>query len=365
MRIVHVAPTIFGPGGLFGGGERYPLELARALAVHEDVTLISFGVEDRAWTEPGGLRIRVLRSRIHLRRHPAHPLAPLLPAALRNADVVHTHHTRSAPSRIAALAARSCGIFVVTTDHGLGGGGWAGVLPRLFHQFLAVSQFAASVTASPKPRTRVIYGGADPNVFRPDPGVSRRGVLYVGRLTPHKGVDRLIRALPDGVHLTVAGTGGHDRKPPECHYPQLLRQLARGREVTFTGPVNDGELPVLIRQASALVLPSVNVTCYGRTIGVSELLGLVLLEAMASETPVIASDLGGLPEVVCDGDTGFLVPPADVAALQERISELARNRPLAQRMGRSGREWVLDRFTWQHCAQRCLAAYADSPSGPR
>jgi glycosyltransferase involved in cell wall biosynthesis len=363
MRIVHVAPTMFGPGGLYGGGERYPVELARALAVHEDVTLISFGAEERAWIEPGGLRIHVLRSAVHLRRHPAHPLAPRLPAALHDADVVHTHHTRSAPSRIAAVTARSLGTFLVTTDHGLGGGGCAGLLPKLFYQFLAVSRFAAIATATPPHRTRVIYGGADPTVFRPDPEVCRRGVLYVGRLTPHKGVDRLIRALPNGVPLTVVGTGGHDRSRPEREYPSLLHLLAGGRDVTFTGPVNDADVPVLVRSAEVLVLPSVHVTCYRRTIRISELLGLVLLEAMASETPVIASDLDGLPEVVRDGETGFLVPPGDVAALRQRIGELAGNRRLVQRIGRAGRDLVLDRFTWRHCAQRCLAAYADSRSG--
>ncbi|HYT10580.1 MAG TPA: hypothetical protein VEL73_07955, partial [Mycobacteriales bacterium] len=61
MRIVHVVPTPFGAGGLLGGGERYPVELARALARSVDCELVTFGTVRRAWREPGGLRVRVLR----------------------------------------------------------------------------------------------------------------------------------------------------------------------------------------------------------------------------------------------------------------------------------------------------------------
>jgi glycosyltransferase involved in cell wall biosynthesis len=99
-------------------------------------------------------------------------------------------------------------------------------------------------------------------------------------------------------------------------------------------------------------LPSVEVTCYGRPVGISELLGLSVLEAMASGTPVVASRTGGVAEVVADGETGFLVEPGDVAALHDRLR-------LARRMGDAGRAAVLDRFTWAACADRCLAAYRE------
>src|ERR671932_205295 len=117
MRVVHVAPTPFGAAGIFGGGERYPLELARALARHVDCELVSFGAPAVA-REPGGLVVRTLRPIAPL-GHPAHAVAPGLPAALAGADVVHTHHAHSAPSRLAALVARVRGSTAVTTDHGL------------------------------------------------------------------------------------------------------------------------------------------------------------------------------------------------------------------------------------------------------
>jgi glycosyltransferase involved in cell wall biosynthesis len=205
----------------------------------------------------------------------------------------------------------------------------------------------------------VIYGGADPDRFRPDPASLRRGVLFVGRLTPHKGVDRLIQALPPGALMRVAGSTGHDPAPPERDYPKLLRQLAADRDVNFLGPVDEAELPALLRGAAVLVLPSVGRTCYGRTVEVSELLGLVVLEAMASGTPVVCSRLGGLPEIVQDGQTGFLVEPGNVAELRERLAELLGDAALAERLGKNAREVVQRRFTWQACARRCLEAYRE------
>ncbi|WP_433177852.1 glycosyltransferase family 4 protein [Actinoallomurus sp. CA-150999] len=350
-----MAPTVFGAGGVYGGGERYPLMLARALARGVDCELVTFGPGARLIREPGGLRIRVLRRWGCWRGHPAHPLALGLPSALADADVVHTHQLRSAPSRLAALVRRR---HLAVTDHGLGGGGWCGLLPRLFERFLVVSRFSARTLNAPPGRTDVLYGGADPAWYRPDPRADRAGVLFVGRITPHKGLDRLIQALPDGAELTVVGSTGHDPRPPESGYLVLLARLAAGKPVRFVGPVDDAEAARLYREAAVLVLPSVHRTCYGRTVEISELLGLTALEAMASGTPVICSRIGGLPEVVRDGETGFLTEPGDVGELRDRIRTLLADRVLARRLGDDARQLVLERFTWDRCAQRCLTAYA-------
>jgi alpha-maltose-1-phosphate synthase len=363
MRVVHVAPTAFGAEGLFGGGERYPLAPARALARQPgvDCELLTFGRSPAARTEPGGLRIRVVRPLGHWRRHPAHPLSLALVPTVRSAELVHTHHFRSAPSGLAALAAATTlrSTAGVTTDHGLGGNGERGVFPRLFDRFLTVSRYSAATLRAPPGKTRVVYGGADPSTFRPGPAEDRAGVLFVGRLTPHKGVDRLLRALPPDAELTIAGTPGHDRRHPEHDYPQRLRRLAAGRHVRFLGPVEDAALPALHRRAAVFVLPSVARTCYGRPVAISELLGLSVLEAMASATPVVASRIGGVPEVVVDGETGFLVEPGDVDALHDRIATLLSDRGLARRLGDNARAAVTARFTWEACALRCLTAYRE------
>jgi glycosyltransferase involved in cell wall biosynthesis len=359
MRVVHVAPTPFGDAGLFGGGERYPLELARAMAGQVDCELVTFAAEPRVVREATGLTIRVLRPVANLFGHPAHPLALGLPRAVRSADIVHTHHLRSTPSRLAAVAATVHRRRLVNTDHGLGGGDWLGLLPRLFDRFLTVSAYSARTLGAPADRTRVIYGGADTCRFTPGPASKPRGVLFVGRLTPHKGLDRLIEALPTGANLTVAGSTGHDPNPPESEYPALLARLAAIRPVRFTGAVPDAELPALYRAAAVFALPSVERTCYGRPVQISELLGLSVLEAMASGLPVVASRLGGVPEIVADGETGFLVEPGDVDELHDRLALLLGDPSLAAQMGRRARERVVERFTWQHCAERCLAAYRE------
>jgi len=289
--------------------------------------------------------------------HPAHPFAPALVMALRGTRVVHTHHMRSLPSRMAALSGRARGQILAVTDHGLSGSTWGGLLERLFDVFLTVSAYSARELRSPAARTRVIYGGADPERYAPDPKQPRHGVLFVGRLTPHKGVDRLLQALPRGASARIAGSAGHDPKPPERDYPDLLRRLATDKDVEFLGPVSDADLASLYRSAEVLVLPSVARTCYGRDVAVSELLGLAVLEAMASGTPVIASAIGGVPEVLRDGETGFLVAPGDIAALHDRLARVLGDGQLRSRLGANARQAVLDRFTWPRVAERCLAAY--------
>ena len=352
-----MAPTVFGPDGLYGGGERDPLALARALAGEVDCELVTFGPRPGRWREPAGLRVRVLRPLGRLRGHPAQPVTPLLPPALAGAQIVHAHQFRSVPSRLAAVTARARGAATAVTDHGLPGRTWGGLVHRLFDRYLTVSRFSAEVLGAPPARTEVIYGGADPRRFAPQPGGDRDGVLFVGRLTPHKGVDRLIRALPAGAGLRIAGSGGHDPRPPERDYPDLLRRLAEGRDVRFLGPASEEDLPGLYRSAAVLAMPSVDRTCYGRPVPVSELLGLTALEAMASGTPVVASRIGGLAEVVVDGETGFLVEPGDLAALHDRLALLVSDRRLAARLGANARDLVVRRFTWRACAERCLAAY--------
>ena len=183
MRVIHVAPTAFGKQGLFGGGERYPLELARALAQHVSCELVTFGPKAGVHRD-GALTIRVVRPLGYLGGHPARAIAPGLPRAIGPADIVHVHHIRAPTSMLAALTAHARGIATVATDHGLGEGELGRLGQRLLDRTLAVSRYSARQLGSPPGRTRIVYGGADPQRHRPNPGERRAGVLFVGRLTP-------------------------------------------------------------------------------------------------------------------------------------------------------------------------------------
>ena len=131
-------------------------------------SLSPLGPHPACYREPGGLKVRVLKASAYMGGHPAHPIAMGLPAALAGADLVHTHHLRSLPSRVAAITARLLNRKLAVTDHGLQGGDWLGLLPRMFHRFLAVSAYSARELNAPAARTSVIYGGADPSRYAPD-----------------------------------------------------------------------------------------------------------------------------------------------------------------------------------------------------
>ena len=111
-------------------------------------------------------------------------------------------------------------------------------------------------------------------------------------------------------------------------------------------------------------MPSVETDLYGKRYPKSEILGLALLEAMACETPVVCSAIGGMPELVVDGETGVVVPPDDVPALGAAVEGVLDDPARAARLGAAGRARVLERFTWAGVAQHCLDHYRELAAVP-
>jgi glycosyltransferase involved in cell wall biosynthesis len=350
MNVVHISPVAFGKKGLFGGGERYPWELARAMSVKVPTTYLTFGKEAEEYTD-GALTVRVLRTRFTY-RSPINPVAAGFLRAIAGADVVHTHHLENLVTDLALLR-RHPGRRVFSTDHG----GKAAQLPgqsrlrKRLDGLLAVSDFSVRSFPALRDRSTVVFGGVSTAKFFPDDTPRTSKVVYVGRLLPHKGIDVLIEALPDDFELDVYG------RSYSAEYRSVLATYAAGKKVTFHENADDAAIEHAYRSARVVVLPSVYRSKHGPASPRAELLGLTLLEAMACGTPVIATDVGGMPEVVVDGQTGYVVPPSDPVALREALLDIVKNDGKWSRMSHHAARRVTENFTWDVVADRCLAAY--------
>ena len=356
MKVVHLVPNCFGrERGIAGGAERYAFELARHMAARTPTRLVSFEAEPRRET-CGPLEIRTLRPAFQVGSR-GNPFSLRLLRELAWADVVHCHQYKTCIGSLAALYARATGRRVFASDLGGAGLDISSVVSTdgWFHGHLHISRYSRFLAGHDHRRNAgVIYGGVSSDRFYPDESVARDGsVLFVGRLLPHKGVDVLIRALPQGMRLVLVG----QEADPE--YLALLKKQATGKPVEFVRDANDDALARYYRRALCIVLPSVHRTVSGRQVRAPELLGQTLLEGMACQAPGVCSDAASLPEIVRDGRTGFIVPWGDAAALHDRLSWLRDHPDAARRMGVAAEADVRRRFGWPAAVDRCLQMYAD------
>ncbi len=353
--MLHVAPALYGADGRIGGGaERFAYELARRMAHVVPTRLVSFGPSDERLRD-GELSVRIIGAPTYVSGHPYNPFSRKVLRELARADVVHCHQQHIFVSKAAAVMRRVAHKPVFVTDHGGGAWDFTGRLPFAapFDAYLHVSDFSRRIAGQlDDPRARVIYAGVDLGRFSP-PKVEglRERVLFVGRLLPHKGVDTLIEALPKGAGLDIAGAV-HDER-----FRADLAALARGRDVRFHHDWTDEEVREAYRSAACVVLPSVYRDRYGGESRVPELLGQTLLEGMACGAPGICTRVGGMPEVVRDDVTGFVVEPGHVDQLHDRLAQLLQDPSSARRMGQAAHRHVVDEFSWDRVVERCLDAY--------
>jgi glycosyltransferase involved in cell wall biosynthesis len=203
----------------------------------------------------------------------------------------------------------------------------------------------------------VSYNGFDETIFcqlAPAPSVKRRLspdgaplLLYVGRLVTFKGIDYLLDALallngPLAPRLALIGDGPH-----RANLERRARDLGIANRVQFLGAMPLDDIPRYHAASDMFVMPSTD----------HETFCIAACEAMACARPVVAARTGGLPEVVRDSETGFLVPPADAHALAERIGALLDDPRLCERLGANGRAWTLQTFTWDRVVERVLTSY--------
>jgi len=313
---------------------RFVADAVERLRTHVDVEVVSaqsfrhFGIayghgvlgnlKRRPWL--GALVPMMLGSFVHAARD-----------AAARADVVHAHWLPAG-----WVAARTGKPFVVTlhgTDVAL-----AERVPSLAHVVfsraglvIAVSRAIAEAARKHGARdVRVIPNGVDLPPVAGDEDEPPH-IVYAGRLSKEKGVLELVEAAR-GLPLVVVGDGPLRSRVPEAR-----------------GFVSRDELELLLGSAAVVACPSRR-----------EGFGLTCLEAMAHGKPAVASAVGGLLDLVVEGETGLLVPPRDPQALRAALAKLLADRDLRQRLGAAARERARTEFSWERITRELLRAYDDA-----
>lgn len=222
-------------------------------------------------------------------------------------------------------------------------------------------------------KVHVVRNGIDTDEFRPDHGTDvltglgvdpeQPSVVFVGRITRQKGLVHLVRAAaefdPDTQVVLLAGAPDTPEIAAEFDAAFSALQAQRSAPVVWVAEMLPrASVRQVLTHATVFACPSIY-----------EPLGIVNLEAMACETPVVASAVGGIPEVVVDGETGLLVAydPARagdrefVAGFESdfaaKVNRVTRDRDLAERFGRAGRQRCIDEFSWEKIARETVAVY--------
>lgn len=235
-------------------------------------------------------------------------------------------------------------------------GGPETLLGRTLHSGDWVNSFSAAVLARARelvpeitPRSGVIYHGQEAPDLLPGPLPSDPArLLCLGRLVYEKGFDLAVRAFAaisrrfPGVRLTIASDG-----PARAALQRLAAELGLTDRVDFLGWIEFEKMPALLKSATIVVMPSRLVEGFG----------LVALDAALMARPIVATRVGGLPEVVADGQTGLVVEPEDSHALAEAIAHLLDHPEAATKMGEAARRRAQELFSWKRHVDAFDALY--------
>ncbi|MET7430995.1 glycogen synthase [Streptomyces flaveolus] len=368
------------PPDVYGGAGVHVEFLARELTALVDLEVHCWGegrgvgvVRHRPWSVLDGSNDALRTFSVDL----------AMAAALEGRELVHSHTWYA---NLAGHVAKLLhGIPHVVTAHSLeplrpwkaeqlGGGyalsGWAErTAIEAADAVIAVSgamrdDILACYPALDPARVHVVHNGIDTRLYRPDPGtdaLTRHGidptrpyVLFVGRITRQKGVPHLLRAVRDidpGAQVVLCA-GAPDTPEIDREFQELFEELRRVRAGVFWIPqmLPRTEVIQLLTHATVFACPSVY-----------EPLGIVNLEAMACGTPVVASRVGGIPEVVDDGRTGLLVDVDDdfESGLARALDTVLGDPDAARRMGEAGRARAVGEFGWDAVARRTAGLYEE------
>lgn len=228
---------------------------------------------------------------------------------------------------------------------------------------IAISEYARGrlreIVAPEDPRIEVIHCGVDLGEYDGRPARRDRTgplrILTVGRLEQRKGIETLLRAAARlsnrgvGVELTIVGDG-----PDRDRLVRCAAELRVDGVLTMTGAVAEDQVTGFYGRADAFCLPSS-----------AEGVPIVLMEAMASRLPVVATAIAGVRELVRDGESGLVVPAGDEVALADSLRRLISDPELAERLGENGREAVAREFSLQGSAERIDALFVELTGASR
>ena len=342
--ILHVDPE---KG--WGGGERQVASLmtylserghANHLLCHPESPLVRE-------TEKVADKIYAFRMRNDLDFRPAPGVRRLLRTEAYDIVHFHTKRAHALSAWLAPTPARQRRVVTRRMDYPLRGGWFDRYLyNRCVDGVVAISQPIAALLVDGgvrQKKIRVIPSGVDPAPYEniPPPSGERSPVVVgtVAALEARKGHRFLLEAAAElkrrghGIVYRIAGDGKEN-----AALRQLALKLGLEREIEFVGFVAD--VAGFLASIDIFVLASM-----------FEGLGVAALEAMAAARPVVASAVGGLKDVVVEGETGFLVPPGDSMALAQALAGLAERNELAHAMGKKGRERILEHFTMERMAR--------------
>lgn len=368
MKVLLASPWLHPEGG---GLERYAASMARELARRgHHVTLLGHAREPIDEFRDGVHVVGVEPRRVLSNTPVSAEIHRRAKTLLADADVANVHTPVPGTAELVALAARRLRKPHVVTYHAGMLGAPAGALrvaAALHRQIgerwllatasgrVAVSPFVAARVFRHR-ASDVIPPGVDTTRFAPRGSPVRGRILFVGpvsRAYEWKGFsvladafERLELRVPEA-HLRVVGQGD---------LVESYQTRFAGHPVTFLGRLDESQLAREYARASVVVLPSVTD---------AESFGMCLAEANASARPVVASDIGGIPSFVRDGENGILVPPGDADALAGAIGRLLTDRDLADAMGARGRERVLAEHRWDVLAERTAEVLERARAGRR
>ena len=219
-----------------------------------------------------------------------------------------------------------------------------------------------SVVPSYSSKTKIIPMGVDPARFEEPCFLDRKKeyltnhlILCIGRLIDWKGMVFLIEAIPEilrhypDTRLLIVGAG-----PEQENLLKKTADLNLENAVRFLRSVHNEDLTSFYHSADVFVLPSINKG--GRTEG----LGVVLLEAMAAGCPVIGSNVGGIPDIITDGENGFLVPEQRPDILAKKIVQLMSDETMSERFRENGYKRVHESFSWDKVCGQFLEVYSQA-----